>query len=56
MNFMTKTRALDLSAVLAIAGCAELEPLTEYRPVVDPERTNMPRFERDLEACRAVAV
>jgi len=30
--------------------------LTEYRPVVDAERTNMPRFERDLEACRAVAV
>lgn len=53
---MTKTQAFGLIAVLAVAGCAELEPLTEYRPVVDPERTNMPRFERDLEACRAVAV
>ena len=56
MNFITKTQAFGLIAVLTVAGCAELEPLTEYRPVVDPERTNMPRFERDLEACRAVAV
>jgi len=56
MNFMMKTRFLGLAAALAISGCAELEPLTEYRPVVDAERTNMPRFERDLEACRAVAV
>jgi uncharacterized protein YcfJ len=56
MNFMMKTRALGLAAALAVSGCAELEPLTEYRPIVDPERTNMPRFERDLEACRAVAV
>ena len=56
MNFMMKTRALGLAAALAVSGCAELEPLTEYRPIVDPERTNMPQFERDLEACRAVAV
>ena len=56
MNFITKTQAFGLIAVLTVACCAELEPLTEYRPVVDPERTNMPRFERDLEACRAVAV
>ena len=56
MNFITKPWALGLIATVAITGCAELEPLTEYRPVVDPERTNMPRFERDLEACRAVAV
>ncbi len=56
MIFMTRTRAFGLITVLAVAGCAELEPLTEYRPVVDPERTNMPRFERDLKACRAVAL
>ena len=55
MNFMTN-QAFGLIAVLTVASCAELEPLTEYRPVVDPERTNMPRFKRDLEACRAVAV
>lgn len=56
MNFMTKTRSIGLIAVALLAGCAELEPLTEYRPVVDQQRTDMPRFERDLEACRAVAV
>lgn len=56
MSLMTRTWALGLMATVAVAGCAELEPLTEYRPVVDAERTNMPRFERDLEACRAVAV
>jgi len=56
MNFMTKTQAVGLMSVLAMTGCAELEPLTEYRPVVDAERTNMPRFESDLEACRAVAI
>lgn len=56
MNFMTKTQTFGLIGVLAVAGCAELEPLTEYRPVVDAERTNMTRFESDLEACRTVAV
>lgn len=56
MIFMTKTCAVGLIATLALASCAELEPLTEYRPVVDPERTNMQIFERDLDACRAVAV
>lgn len=56
MIFIMRTRALGLITFLAVAGCAELEPLTEYRPVVDPERTNMPHFERDLEACRDVAL
>lgn len=56
MNLITKPLALCLVATLAVTGCAKLEPLTEYRPVVDPARTNMPRFETDLEACRGVAV
>lgn len=56
MKIPSTARALGLFGMAAVAGCAELEPLTEYRPVVDPERTNMPQFERDLEACRAVAV
>ena len=56
MKTSSTPRAFGMIAILAIAGCAELEPLTEYRPVVDPERTNMPRFERDLAACRAIAV
>ena len=56
MSFMTKIQTFGLIAALAVGGCAELEPLTEYRPVVDTERTNMPLFENDLEACRTVAV
>ena len=56
MNFMTKTQVFGMISILAMTGCAELEPLTEYRPVVDKERTNMTRFESDLEACRRVAV
>ena len=56
MNFMTKTRSIGLMAVAVLVGCAELEPLNEYRPVMDQERTDMSRFERDLESCRAVAV
>ncbi|MBK1634356.1 glycine zipper family protein [Rhodovulum adriaticum] len=45
-----------LVAALALGACAELEPLTEYRPVVDPQRTNMAAFERDLVQCRQVAL
>ena len=56
MNFMIKTQVFVLAATLFSTGCAELEPLTEYRPVVDEERTNMPRFERNLDDCRAIAV
>ena len=56
MNFMTQTQVFVLAATLFSTGCAELEPLTEYRPVVDEERTNMPRFERNLDDCRAIAV
>jgi hypothetical protein len=39
-----------LAALLAIsaAGCA-------YRPVVDPKRTDMARYETDLVECREIA-
>lgn len=41
-------------ALIALTAC---EPVTlaDYRPVVDPGRTNAAKFERDLVACRAVA-
>ena len=56
MKTSTTLLAFGLVATLGITGCVGVEPLTEYRPIVEPERTNMPRYERDLEACRAVAV
>jgi len=38
-----------------LAGCVQ-ESLTDYRPVVDPGRTNAAKFEKDLTACRTVAL
>jgi outer membrane lipoprotein SlyB len=44
-----KTRlALPLVLALGIAGCA-------YRPVVDPKRSDMARYETDLVECREIA-
>lgn len=40
----------------ALIGCVEAEPLIEYRPVVDPKRTNAARFESDLNDCRTIAL
>ena len=37
-----------LLVALALAGCA-------YRPVVDPKRTDMAKYETDLVECRQVA-
>jgi len=56
-----KNRNLGLVATMGcclaiLAGCAEREPLAEYRPVVDPGRTNMSAFEDDLGTCRQIAI
>ncbi len=40
---------------LSIAGCA-MQPLSEYRPVVDTKRTDMSEFESNLADCRAIAI
>jgi len=53
---MTKIILPILVIATTLVGCAELEPLTEYRPVVDTKRTNMVRFEKDLNECRDVAL
>jgi outer membrane lipoprotein SlyB len=39
---------LTLALALGVAGCA-------YRPVVDPKRTDMAKYETDLVECRQVA-
>lgn len=44
------------AAVIActlVAGC--VQPLSEYRPVVDPAKSKPAKFEGDLVACRAIA-
>ena len=45
-------------AVLALpllAACVPAEPLTDYRPVVDPSRTSQAKFDGDLAACKSIA-
>ncbi len=56
MQTFSKAAAAGLTIAIAVSGCTELEPLAEYRPIVDPGRTDQVRFESDLEACRAVAI
>lgn len=48
-------RFIALPLVLSLAACVQ-EPLSEYRPVVDPAKSNPAKFERDLAACRNVGL
>jgi uncharacterized protein YcfJ len=41
--------------LFGLAACAPPN-LADYRPVVDPSTTNMPKFESDLVQCRSIAV
>jgi outer membrane lipoprotein SlyB len=45
---MKKTFALSMALALGMAGCA-------YRPVVDPKRSDMAKYESDLAECRQIA-
>lgn len=45
-----------VGAFLALSACEPVKPLTDYRPVVDPARTNQAKFERDLVECRNLAI
>ena len=46
----------SLAAFLLLCACGQMPSLVDYRPVVDPDRTNMAKFEVDLSDCRAIAV
>lgn len=47
-------RYIVLATVL-LAGCAAQQPpLDDYRPVIDPARVDMAKFERDLPECREI--
>lgn len=52
---MLKPITVVVLAGSLLAGCVQ-PTLEEYRPVVDPSRTNAAKFERDLAACRNVAL
>jgi len=41
---------------MTLLGACVSEPLTEYRPVVDPSKSSPARFEQDLAACRSIAL
>ena len=46
---------LYVSLVVSLAGCVQ-EPLSQYRPIVDPAKSSPAKFERDLAACRNVGL
>ncbi|PJF08794.1 glycine zipper family protein [Pseudorhodobacter sp. MZDSW-24AT] len=52
---MLLKRLFTFVFISALAGCVQ-EPLTEYRPVVDPAKSSPAKFERDLAACRNVGL
>ncbi len=41
-------------AMIAVLGCVVLSGCA-YRPIVDPARSDMVRFESDLAECRQIA-
>jgi len=51
---LSRTLVPALAAFLLL-GCAE-QPLTEYRPVIDPAASKPAKFERDLAECRTIAL
>lgn len=50
-----KTALISLSACAAILACAPMPTLDNYRPAVDPAKTNMAQFDADLADCVALA-
>lgn len=52
---MSKPFIIAILTASLLAGCVQ-PTLQEYRPITDPGRTNAAKFERDLAACRNVAL
>ena len=38
-----------------LVGCTGAQVLGDYRPAIDPQKTNLVKFETDLGACREIA-
>ncbi|MCE8417790.1 glycine zipper family protein [Rhodovulum sulfidophilum] len=43
-------------AALSLTACAPVQPLSEYKPVIDPAQTSSRKFDRDLGECRQIAI
>lgn len=41
--------------LVVLAACTPVMTLDDYRPVVDPSKTNAKKFESDLSSCRNIA-
>lgn len=54
--FRKPAALLCAGSFLFLTACEPVQPLSEYRPAVDPGKTNQARYEKDLQACRAVAL
>jgi hypothetical protein len=48
-------RFAAIASMTLLTACVQ-EPLTEYRPVVDPSKTSAAKFESDLSVCRNIAL
>jgi len=53
MSHITGIVLISLSALVA---CTPPEKLADYRPVVDPATIKPAKFNRDLDACRLIAL
>lgn len=51
-----KKFTLAAAGIALLAACEPQVPLADYRPIVDPGRTNSAKFEKDLTACRQIAL
>lgn len=55
MKKVTKAAVCSL-ALMSVAACEPPAPLSQYSPVVDPAHVSQVRYNRDLEACRNIAL
>ncbi len=47
-------KSIALTSLIALTAC--VQPLTEYRPIVDPAKSKPEKFEKDLAACKAIGL
>lgn len=45
-----------LVIVSGLSACGTQEHISDYRPIVDPDRVNAKKFERDLSKCQLIAI
>ncbi|RWR08521.1 glycine zipper family protein [Paenirhodobacter populi] len=53
---MKRIATLSLICATFLAACQPVQPLSEYRPAVDPAKVKPAKYESDLAECRNVAL